>query len=317
MTNYTQITIQIPSQWEEAFTMALFEAGAEGVEVQDPALIQAHLDAGDWDASIFDGQALDTSRLVLRCLFATEDQGQAAADALRSLAQEAQIAYDLQLAEVPEVDWQQKWKEGFTPQPVGERLWLTPVWDQTPAPADRIPVRINPGQAFGTGDHATTRMALRFLEDQLRPGETILDLGCGSGLLAIAGLKLGAARAIAVDLDPVCQAAVAEHRQENDIRPEQLTFYCGDVLSDEKLQRNLRRENRADVVVANITASVIFDLARIVGRFMAHGARFICSGVLDAYAGQIGDRLVNCGLAVIGEQHEDGWTSFLCVAAYE
>ncbi len=317
MTEYSQITLEVPAAAEEDFTMVLFDNGAEGVEVQSPALIQAHLEAGDWDASVFDGQTLDTDRVTLRCLFLRPETARQAAEAAQRLAESRALDYRISLEQVPEVDWQSKWKEGFRPMAVGERLWLSPAWDESPVPADRVCVRINPGRAFGTGDHATTRMALQFLEEQLQPGETLIDLGCGSGLLGIAGLKLGAAKVTAVDIDPVCAEAVAEHCGLNGIGPEQLEFLCGDVLADEKLQRRLRRENKADLVVANITADVIYDLARIVGRFMAPGARFICSGILDEYAAAIGDRLVNCGLAVIGELHEAGWTSYACVPAYE
>lgn len=317
MNEYTQLSIKIPAQWEEAFTMGLFDAGAEGVEVQDPAIIQAHLDAGDWDASVFDGQRLEVGEVTLRSLFPEREPAEAAAEAARKLAAEQGVTAQIQLEQIPEVDWQSKWKESFVSIPVGEKLWLSPAWDENRAPEGRVKLRINPGQAFGTGDHATTRMALKFLEEQLQPGESIIDLGCGSGLLGIAGLKLGASRVTAVDIDPVCGPSVEEHCQLNGIAPEQFTFYCGDVLSDEKLQRKLRRDNKADIVLANITAQVIYDLVRIVGRFMAPGGRLICSGILDEYAPAIADRLVNCGMAVIGEMHEQGWTSFACVPAYE
>lgn len=317
MSEYTQLTIKLPAPQEEDFTMALFEAGAEGVEVQNPAIIQEHLDAGDWDASVFDGQQLELGEVTLRSLFPEQELAQAAAESAQKLADAQGLSIELTLEQIPEVDWQSKWKEGFISVPVGQRLWLSPAWDETPAPEGRVKVRINPGQAFGTGDHATTRMALQLLEDQLQPGDSIIDLGCGSGLLGIAGLKLGASRVTAVDIDPVCGPSVEEHCQLNDIPAEAFTFYCGDILADEKLQRKLRRENKADIVVANITAEIIFDLARIVGRFMAPGARLICSGILDEYAPTIGDRLVNCGLAVIGEMHDKGWTSFACVPSYE
>lgn len=317
MKEYTQISIKIPSQWEEAFTMCLFEAAAEGVEVEDPAIIQAHLDAGDWDASVFDGQQMELGEVGLRSLFPERELAEAAAEAARQLAAELGVTAAIQLEQIPEVDWQSKWKESFVSIPVGERLWLSPAWDENRAPEGRVKLRINPGQAFGTGDHATTRMALCFLEEHLREGESIIDLGCGSGLLGIAGLKLGASHVTAVDIDPVCGPSVEEHCRLNGITEEQFTFHCGDVLSDERLQRKLRRDNKADIVVANITAQVIFDLARIVGRFMSPGARLICSGILDEYAPDIADRLVNCGMAVIGEMHEQGWTSFACVPAYE
>lgn len=317
MSEYTQLTIRIPSQWEEDLTMALFDAGAEGVEVQDPAIIQAHLDAGDWDASVFDGQQLELGEVTLRSLFPEEAMARAAAEAAKALARRLEAPCELSLEQVPEVDWQSKWKEGFVSIPVGERLWLSPAWDENRAPEGRVKVRINPGQAFGTGDHATTRMALQFMEEYLQEGESIIDLGCGSGLLGIAGLKLGAFRVTAVDIDPVCGPSVEVHCQLNNIEPERFCFYCGDILADEKLQRKLRRENKADLVLANITAEIIYDLARIVGRFMAPGARLICSGILDEYAPAIADRLVNCGMAIIGEMHDKGWACFACVPAYE
>ena len=144
----------------------------------------------------------------------------------------------------------------------------------------------------------------------------VLDIGCGSGILAIAALKLGASEAIAVDIDEVCGPAVAEHLRINDLPAERLRFYAADILADDRLQRSLRRE-KGQLVLANINAEVLRDLAGVVGRFMAPGGYFIASGILADYAGPVAKSLIYAGLAIIGQRQVGDWVSYVAVVAYE
>ena len=312
---YLELSLDVPKAEEETWTMLLFDLGAEGVEVSDPSLIAAHLAAGDWDASVFDGDTLSCGRVVLRALVPKNVAGEKIASALRiQAADSAEVQFSSR--EVPPVDWQETWKEGFVSRPIGRRLWIRPRWDCAPAPEDRVVIVIDPGMAFGTGDHPTTEMVLASLENYVQPGDHVIDLGCGSGILAIASLGLGAESAVGVDLDEVCQNAVTEHLRLNGIAEERFRFYEGDVLSDEKLQRVLRQE-KGQLVLANISASVLRDLAGIVGRFMAPRAYFICSGILLDYAQEVAQALVNAGLAIIAQRRVGDWVSYVTVMSYE
>lgn len=313
--DYIQITLTAPRRWEEELTMLLFDQGAEGVEVQDNALITQHLQAGDWDASIFDGQELPTEQVRLRTLLPLNAAGRAAAQQLRDQAQQRPgVSCELEI--LPPVDWQEQWKRGFSGRPLAERLWLRPYWDENPPPAGRVAVTISPGMAFGTGDHATTAMMLELIETYLQPGGRVIDFGCGSGILGVAALHLGADSAVGVDIDPVCEAAVAEHLRLNQIDPARFEFHLGDILASEKLQRSLRR-NKGQLVLANINAAVLRDLAGIVGRFMAPGGYFLCSGILIDYAAEVAQAIVNAGLSLVGSRRQGDWAAYVAVASYE
>jgi len=317
MPKYVKITVAAPAAYEEPITMLMLDQGAAGVEVSDPALIKEHLLAGDWDASVFDGQEIVTGDVTLSCLL--EGGREAALPLLEALAAlSAKEALELQplVAEAPDTDWQRQWKEAFQPLAIGDKLYVRPSWDESPIPEGRVAVNIEPGMAFGTGDHATTAMMLALLEEYLQPGGRILDVGCGSGILGIAGLKLGASSVIGVDIDEVCVAAVADHLRLNGIREDDFAFILGDILAEEKLQRRLR-QNKAQLVLANINAHVIFDLTRVVGRFLAPGGVFLCSGIIADQGGVIANRLVSCGLAILNSREQDGWCAFAAVPSYE
>ena len=307
--DYIEIRIEAPREQEDILTTLLFEQGAAGVEIDDPAVIMQHLESNDWDASVFDGREFDTARIKLRSLLPGDEAGHKAAagivDAVKTMA-----GVVISSAVVPPVDWQNKWKEGFTSKPIGQHLWLRSYWDEAPVPKGRSTVTVSPGMAFGTGDHATTEMVLEWLDKYLQPGESVLDLGCGSGILGIAALKLGASHVVGVDIDEVCVNAVREHWRINNIVGTQFAFYLGDVLHDEKLQHVLRQE-QAGLVVANITADVLTELADSVSGLLIPGGRFICSGILDRYDDTVAQALDKAGMIVKDRRKMGEWVSYV------
>lgn len=317
MSEYAKISLDAPAEREEDITMLMMEHGAGGVEIYDPALIKQHLEAGDWDASVFDGQDIVVGTVTLSCLIeGGEEAAKPLLDAIAAYAQATGLGLSPRLEAVAEQDWQNGWKRSFQPLLIGEKLFVKPYWDESPVPEGRIPLLIDPGMAFGTGDHATTAMMLEMIEEYQQPGQRIMDFGCGSGILAIAGLLLGASEAVAVDMDPVCAEATKRHLELNHIDPERFTFICGDIIGEEKLQRQLRRD-KAQLVVANINFAAVYDLARIVFRFMAPNAMFLCSGILADQGGILANRLVNTGLAIIKSREQGEWCAFGCVISYE
>ena len=307
MPNYIKITVAAPAAYEEPLTMLMLEQGAAGVAIDDPALIKAHLEAGDWDASVFDGQDIATGVVTLSCLLAGEvAAAQPLLNAVAAFSRKEGLALRPLTEPLPDQDWQSAWKEAFQPLLIGEKLFIRPYWDMTPVPEGRVAVTIDPGMAFGTGDHASTAMVLEMVEEYLEPGGRIVDFGCGSGILGLAGMALGASSVSAVDIDPVCADSVARHRQLNQVAEADFEFLLGDILVDEKLQRKLRRD-KGQLVLANINGGVVFDLALIVGRFIRPGGLFLCSGILAEKGGEIAGRLVSCGLTILKSREQESW----------
>ncbi len=307
---YLRITIEAPAELEEQLTALLFLWGAEGVAVDDPSIIAAHLAAGDWDASVFDGQTIETGRVVLTTLAAATEEGQALAEQARSYCTgRADLAY---LEEwQPEQNWQQKWRESFQPLPVGDRLEILPYWLAEQAQPDRLPILVSPGMAFGTGDHATTAMVLELLEQCLQPGDRVLDLGCGSGILAIAALRLGAGAVAGVDIDPVCVASVEEHLCRNGFTAEQFALTIGDILQDVTLQRDLA-QTPWDKITANLTAGLLTELAPLLDPLLTRDGLLLCSGIIDEKAGQVEEALYKAGMRLVERRSQAGWQAFLC-----
>lgn len=182
-----------------------------------------------------------------------------------------------QYQQVQENDWAEAWKKHYHPLPIGKKLIVVPAWLESPS-QDRIPIRMDPGMAFGTGTHPTTQLCLEIVEERVRPGDTVIDVGCGSGILSIAAIKLGARRALAVDIDPLAIPVVQENARVNGVGGSIVTG----VGSVDKIQGGSFDIQHADLVLANILAPV---LARLLNEGMADllapRGLLVLSGILD------------------------------------
>ena len=306
---YLQLFIEAPAAWEEILAALLYAHGAPGLEIDDPAIIAAHLAAGDWDASVFDGQIIETGRITLRALFAEDAPLQPLYDDIAALTPEYGRLFAISTAPLPEQDWQLLWRESFPTLRLCRGLLATPYWRKESLPDGETPLYISPGMAFGTGDHATTALAAELLASYLRPGQRVLDVGCGSGILAVAAIKLGAARALAVDNDEICAESLAEHRALNDIGADDLPFLYGDILRDKPLQAACRAF-AADMLLANIVAGVIMELAAPAASFMPGGGLMIISGILCEKEAEVCAALTARGWRMLERRERRGWLAF-------
>ena len=210
---------------------------------------------------------------------------------------------------VEDADWENNWKVFYKPMEIGERLLVIPDWEEAD-PKGRVALRLNPGLAFGTGSHATTRLCLTALEKRVEKDMRVLDLGCGSGILSIAALLLGAGSAFACDIDEKAVDIASENAALNGVDRARYTVRAGDVLSDEGLRREMG--SGYDIVVANIVSDVIIALAPAAGAWMKAGGWFLCSGVIDDRAEEVRSALVENGFSVVEEGQSEGWFGFLC-----
>ena len=206
-------------------------------------------------------------------------------------------------------DWENNWKQYYKPMEIGERLLVIPEWEQAETNG-RVPLILDPGLTFGTGSHATTRLCLTALEKAVKGGETVLDLGCGSGILSIAALKLGASEATAVDIDDKCLTVAYDNAALNGIGKDTYTVKVGDILSDEKVQAEIG--GGYDIVLANIVSDVIIALAPRVHTLVKEGGLFLCSGIIDTRAEEVKGKLLEAGLTILEERSSEGWFAFTC-----
>ena len=212
--------------------------------------------------------------------------------------------------ETEDLDWINNWKANFKPFLVGDIL-IKPTW--LPVPEDmkaRLTVEIDPGTAFGTGSHETTKLCIHALEREIRGGERVLDVGTGSGILSIIALKLGASEAFGTDIDELATEAAMENAGTNGIAPEVFCVRTGDILTDEKLQEEVGFE-WYDIVVSNILADVIIPLQWEVTRHMKPGAKLIVSGIIDTKAEEVRRSILeNPALQLLGSEKLGDWVSF-------
>ena len=211
---------------------------------------------------------------------------------------EAKVEHELMY----EKDWAETWKQYYKPILVGERIVVKPIWEEYEPKNDELVVELDPGMAFGTGTHETTRMCIQALERYVKPETTVFDVGCGSGILAIAAAKLGAKLSVGVDLDPVAVESSKENVAHNKLD------------NIEILEGNLVEviEGKADVVVANILAEIICILTDDVKRVLKQGGTFITSGIIHDRVEMVCEKLEATGFEVLEKNRDGEWN---CIVA--
>ena len=301
----------------DAVTDMLEQQGVTGVMIDDEADFQSFLENNRQYWDYVDDDLLAQKKGVSRVTFYLERNEDAYGTVAAVRMAMSALKKDhpeyapllLTMADVADEDWENNWKQFYKPMEIGERLLVVPEWEQAQEDG-RVKLVLNPGLTFGTGSHATTRLCLQALEQHIHGGEKVLDLGCGSGILSIAALLLGAKDAFACDIDDKCVGVAYENAALNGVGKEHYTVRAGDVLSDKRLQKEFGGDY--DVIVANIVADVIIALAPQVGKLLKKGGVFLCSGIIDDRADEVREKLVEAGWTIEETRSSEGWFSYLC-----
>ncbi len=308
--DWTEVCITINAADTDRAADIASMAAPGGIYIEDYRTLEeetreiAHIDLIDEDLL-----AKDRTKARIHLYYSPETSPNEALAYLSERLTAAGIAHEIDTLICKSEDWENNWKAYFHPLPVGRRLLIQPLWrEDAENPESRAVLALEPGLAFGTGGHQTTRLCLEALENAVRPGCTVLDVGCGSGILAIAALLLGAGSAVGVDIDALAVKTAKENGRRNGFAEPALTFLKGNLADDVTGQY--------DVVVTNIVADVIIQFLRDVGKFMKPDSVFIASGIIDLREGDVLGALQAHGFAVETRAEDGGWVCLVCRKAH-
>lgn len=248
----------------------------------------------------------DRSKAKIHIYIDPEDNIGEAVQFLRERLNAAEITHTIDQSNVQEDDWLNNWRKFFKPMPVGEKLLINPSWFTDTDPKGRLVINIDPGLAFGTGKHETTRLCMEALERYVKGGEKVLDVGCGSGILGIAAVMLGADSAFGVDIDETAVRTANENAQVNHV-DDKMTAIAGDLVD--------KVTEKYDIVVANIVADAIIALSASVTSFMTDDAVYIVSGIIDTRADDVKNAIKD-HFEIVEENTYHGWYCFVLKKAY-
>ncbi|MGH4118870.1 50S ribosomal protein L11 methyltransferase [Clostridium sp.] len=306
--NWVEVTIITSSEAVEAVSEMLNNTGVSGVSILDPAdMIYRRDHTTDWD--YFDETIINTNNeVVIKGYYKKDDKFDSSFEKIKTGVNNLpEFGLDKGLGtvtmnDVKEEDWENNWKKYYKPTKVGEKVVIKPIWEEYNKKSDEVIVELDPGMAFGTGTHETTRMCIKALERHVDKDSTVFDIGTGSGILSITAAKLGAVKVIGVDLDPVAVVSAKQNVSYNDLNNIEILY--GDLMEVVK--------GKANIVIANIMADIIMFLTEGVKPFIIEGGYFISSGIILSKKDEVLDKLKSCGFKIEEINIEGEW---VCIVA--
>lgn len=304
--DWFELTVSIPVESVDTAAAVCQMVVPYGIYIEDYSdLEEATLEIAHIDLIDEELLARDRTKAVIHIYISPSENPQEALSFVCERLESEQIPYETSLGDVREEDWSSAWKSFYKPTRIGQRLVVVPTWENYAPQSGDILLRMDPGMAFGTGTHDTTRLCLEALEKTVIPGCTVLDIGTGSGILSIAALLLGAKSAVGVDIDETAVQVARENAAENHVE-QSARFLCGDLTE--------HVDGAFDLICANIVADVIIRLAPDVLHYLAPEGRLLCSGIIDTRESDVTTALEACGLSVLETGRSGGWVSLLAGA---
>lgn len=306
---WIEVRVITKSEALEPISGIFYSLDCKGVAIEDPEDILGREQGPlTWDFADINVLEHKGKVAVVKAYFAEEDNIEDVLEYVNErLTELKEMGLDLGEAKVEhekmhEEDWANTWKQYYKPTKVGEKIVVKPIWEEYEAKDGELVVDLDPGMAFGTGTHETTRMCIQSLEKYVKEDSTVFDVGCGSGILAIAAAKLGAKLAVGVDLDPVAVESSIENVGYNKLK------------NIEILHGNLVEviDGKADIVVANILAEIIYILTDDVKRVLKDGGVFITSGIIHDRVDMVCEKLEATGFEVMEKNRDGEWN---CIVA--
>lgn len=317
---YDELTIHTTTAGSEVVSGVLFNEGITCFSVTDPRDLAELIENGGVPVDYVESGLLDgQSDVTVRVYLARNEQGAIQktgiiAGVKRLKAENGNAEWlgslDITVSESDDKDWENNWKQYFHPLPIGEKFLICPSWEKVPGEG-RTVIEIDPACSFGTGRHETTALCLEELEKQDIAGKDVLDMGCGSGILGIAALKLGAKHVDAVDIDMVATRVAGENAEKNGIPEGLMGIYCGNILTDGTLCESLA-QNSYSLILANIVADIISDMLPFFARCLDAQGHMICSGIISPRRDFVVDALGKAGFVIESIREKNEWVAIVC-----
>ena len=298
----------------DLISYTLAEMGIEGIEIEDKVPLSEE-DKKRMFIDLLPDLEEDDGKAYISFYIEPEKDHDSTLEEVQAAVRELADFVDIgeatiEKSQTEDIDWMNNWKKYWKPFKVDEHIIIKPTWETVEdVPEDTLVVELDPGTAFGTGTHHTTRLCITQLKKYMQPGQSILDVGCGSGILSIIALLLGAKEASATDVDVHAVEAALENAGVNGIQSDIYTVLTGDVISDEDFRHRVG-EHKFDMVLANIFAEIIIPLSGVVKEMMRTGALFITSGIIDEREEDVRKALTENGFEIMEVTHSGGWVSF-------
>lgn len=314
---WTEVNIYTTTEGIELVCSKLTDIGVKGFAIQDSEDFREFLENknGQWDYIDDDLMGLTDCETRITVYIPSNEQGAEMLVSIKSMLAEMRSndteklygRLEAELTSIREEDWANNWKQYFKPFKVGEKLVIKPSWEEYDNEDNRIILEIDPASSFGTGKHHTTRLCLELLEKSLNQGDNLLDMGCGSGILSIGAMLLGAGSAVGVDIEENAAVTAMENAEKNHISPDVYKTYYGNILGDEKLAAEI--DCKYDIITANIVADVIIAMKEYFVRYLKKGGILIISGIIEERMHEVIGELENAGFSNPEPYVKEGWAA--------